>query len=229
MKISQLDPIYIKLVVKTSLATVFGGLAVPIHIWPAAAIFAVCGAGVAPLHTDTFVVHMAMLSCAANLTPHSPMFRAIIVAMLSILVTACGIKPRAPTENALVQRGYSAMDQWLDATAKKSMRRAGITGLSVAVTDADGVVLQRHYGFADKANAVPVSNETRFRAGSVSKPFTSIAVHQLAEQGLLDRDAPLQTIIPDFSIRSRHGGVDQITLRNILSHHAGFPSDADVV
>ena len=153
------------------------------------------------------------------------MHRAIIVAMLSTLLMACGIKPRPPAESALVQRGYAAMDQWLDAAVKKSKRRAGITGLSVAVTDVDGVVLQRHYGFADKASAVPVANETRFRAGSVSKPFTSIAVHQLAEQALLDLDAPLQTIIPGFSIRSRHGGVDQITLRNILSHHAGLPSD----
>jgi CubicO group peptidase (beta-lactamase class C family) len=145
--------------------------------------------------------------------------------MLSTLFAICGFHPRQPSESDLVLQGYTALDQWLNAAVKKSMHQAGVTGMGVAVINTDGVILQRGYGFADKANKVSVGENTRFRAGSVSKPFTSIAVHQLAEEGLLDLDAPLQSFIPDFSIKSRHGDTAEITLRHILSHHAGLPSD----
>ena len=48
---------------------------------------------------------------------------------------------------------------------------------------------------------------------------------QLAEQGKLDIDRPLQTYLPEFSVRSRFTGSGPITIRGLLTHHSGLPSN----
>ena len=45
-------------------------------------------------------------------------------------------------------------------------------------------------GFADNASTTPITEDTVFRVGSVTKLFTAIAVMQLVEQGRVDLDAP---------------------------------------
>jgi len=48
--------------------------------------------------------------------------------------------------------------------------------------------------------------------GSISKLFTATAAMQLAEQGKLDIDRPLQTYLPEFSIKTRFPDAGPITL-----------------
>lgn len=64
-----------------------------------------------------------------------------------------------------------------------------------------------------------------YRIGSVSKLFTTISALQLVEQGRLELDRPLQQYVPDFSLRTRFGTAPSPTLRNIMTHHSGIPSD----
>src|SRR5690606_10125653 len=58
-----------------------------------------------------------------------------------------------------------------------------------------------------------------FRVASVSKTFTATAVMQLVEQGELDLDADVSEYL-DFELN--RGYDDDITLRHLLSHTAGF-------
>lgn len=51
---------------------------------------------------------------------------------------------------------------------------------------------------ADPATGTPADADTLYRVGSVSKLFTDIAIMQQVEQGKLDIDAPVTTILPDF-------------------------------
>jgi len=46
---------------------------------------------------------------------------------------------------------------------------------------------------------------------------------QLAEQGKMNIDSPLQQYLPEFSIKSRVGPIAGITPRNIMTHHSGLP------
>jgi len=65
-----------------------------------------------------------------------------------------------------------------------------------------------------------------YRAGSLAKPLTTVAVMQRAERGALDVDQPLAGYLPAFSIRSRFDiTAEPITVRSVLSHHAGLPTD----
>jgi CubicO group peptidase (beta-lactamase class C family) len=60
--------------------------------------------------------------------------------------------------------------------------------------------------------------------GSISKLFTSTAAMQLAQQGQLDIDAPVQTALPGFRVQSPVGQ-PAITPRLLMTHHAGLTRD----
>ena len=104
------------------------------------------------------------------------------------------------------------------------MKRHGFTGPSVAYVDDRRVVWSEGFGLADEARGVEATAATLYRAGSVSKLFTALAVMQLAERGRLDLDAPITDSVPTFDPRTRFGSIDGITLRTILSHHSGIPN-----
>lgn len=149
--------------------------------------------------------------------------RWIGVAALVLLLTHCATTPKRP-EN-LAQDDYSFTKEYITWLIKKEMEQRKVTGLSIALVDDQRVVWAEGFGFADKSNKVPATPETIYRTGSISKLFTATAAMQLVEQGKLDIDKPLQTYLPDFSIKSRFPNVCPITPRNIMTHHSGLPSD----
>jgi len=142
--------------------------------------------------------------------------------LVTSLLSGCASLQPPPTES-LVNDDYSLVKNYMSQYIPKAMKRAKMTGLSVALVDADKIVWSEGFGYADKAAKQPATAQTLYRAGSVSKLFTAIGIMQLVEQGRIDIDQPLQTYVPEFSINSRFGSIDEITLRNTLSHHSGIP------
>jgi CubicO group peptidase (beta-lactamase class C family) len=103
-----------------------------------------------------------------------------------------------------------------------------IVGAIVAVVRDGEVLLTRGYGWADRAERVPVDPErTLFRIGSVSKLFTWTAVMQLVEQGKLDLDADVETYV-DFELGAGNLPRDAppITMRHLMTHTPGFEDRA---
>jgi len=149
----------------------------------------------------------------------------VILPMVALLLNACGTSSVFPTPERLQQDGYAEIGRWLDRDMPGRIKRSGITGIAITLVDGADIVVQREYGFADKASGRRVTADTLFRAGSVTKSFTSVGVMQMVEQGKLALDAPLRDAIPEFSIQSHRGNDDDVTLRKVLSHHAGLPSD----
>jgi CubicO group peptidase (beta-lactamase class C family) len=65
--------------------------------------------------------------------------------------------------------------------------------------------------------SVPNKPDTKFHLGSITKQFTSMAVMQLSEKGLLDVKDPLSKYIPDYPNGSK------ITIHQLLTHTSGIP------
>ena len=94
-------------------------------------------------------------------------------------------------------------------------------GLAVAVVrdgTLDGFIGQ---GVADVDSNIPITADTVFRIGSITKTFTAVAVMQLWEQGLIDLDAPAEDYLRTFRLVPRPG-VSMPTLRHLLTHTAGL-------
>lgn len=97
------------------------------------------------------------------------------------------------------------------------MAKESIPGVGVAIALRGEVVFANGYGMADLENFVPAKASTMFRLGSISKPITAVAAMQLAEEGKLDLDAPVQKYVPDFPVKQA-----PITVRQLLGHLGGI-------
>lgn len=99
-----------------------------------------------------------------------------------------------------------------------------VPGGTVIVVDRDGTVGQFAFGMADVIAGTVTTLEHKFEIGSISKTFTSLLVHSLVDDGLIDLDEPVSTYLPWFI-----GGVpsDPMTSRHLLSHTAGLVLGSD--
>jgi CubicO group peptidase (beta-lactamase class C family) len=91
-------------------------------------------------------------------------------------------------------------------------------GAALAVYHRGRLVIDLVAGLADTQRGVPVSPNTLFALRSAGKPFASVAVLQLVEQGRLDLEAPVAAYWPRFA---RHGK-GAVTVRDVLTHRGGF-------
>ena len=129
--------------------------------------------------------------------------------------------PPAPSANASGAVLTKAdADAWLDGFMPYALARGDVAGAVIVIVKDGQVVTQRGFGYADVAKRKPVDPATTlFRPGSTSKLYTWTAVMQLVEAGKLNLDADVNQYL-DFKIPPFQG--KPITLRNIMTHTAGF-------
>jgi len=139
-----------------------------------------------------------------------------------------GAQPAGKKEKRSAADGagpYAEAVREIERLVATEMEQQGIVGLSIALVDGERIVWADGFGWADRDRRVPATAETVYRMGSVSKVFTGTAVMQLVDQGLIDIDAPIADVLPEFNLRERFAGDPPITARNLMTHHAGVPSD----
>jgi CubicO group peptidase (beta-lactamase class C family) len=112
----------------------------------------------------------------------------------------------------------------LTRSIPRTMARQDIPGLSIALVQHGAVVWMEGFGFTDRERRTAVRSDTQFSVGSISKSFTTLGVLRAVEQGKLSLDEPLQTYLSWFTVRGELGrsAASKITLRHLLSHHAGL-------
>lgn len=110
-----------------------------------------------------------------------------------------------------------------DFTLAERMAYYHVNGVSIAVINNFRVDWARGYGWADKNRQQPVTVNTVFQAGSVSKTVNAIALMQLVQEGKLQLDQDINALLKtwQFPYDSVSQGV-KITLRHLLSHRAGL-------
>jgi CubicO group peptidase (beta-lactamase class C family) len=103
-----------------------------------------------------------------------------------------------------------AMDEWK------------IPGLAITVVQNGEVALLRAYGLRDVEAGLPVTTDTQFLIGSVTKSFTATGLALLVDEGRMDWKKPVRDYIPEFRL---HDAVatDRVTVRDLLCHHSGLP------
>ena len=145
--------------------------------------------------------------------------------ILALFGSACSISPKAPATQSFLSGDYSPVIDYLKEYLPVQVNKHKFTGLSVALVDDQKIVWSEGFGFADKAGDRRATRSTAYRAGSVSKLFTAMAIMKLHEEQKVDLDASIKASVPEFDLKTRFGSIDGITLRNILSHHAGIPGN----
>jgi CubicO group peptidase (beta-lactamase class C family) len=114
--------------------------------------------------------------------------------------------------------GAAAVDEFIRA----EMAASSIPGAAVAITRGDEVLFVRGYGHDWRG--APVTGGTPFRVASLSKSFTSLAVLQLADAGLLSLDDRVVQHLPEFRLADPRGA--GITVRQLLDQTSGLADQA---
>ncbi|WP_067497235.1 serine hydrolase [Actinoplanes sp. TFC3] len=108
----------------------------------------------------------------------------------------------------------AAAQRHLERAARRAQSDGRIPALSVALHRADRGLWT--FTLGDSGNAAhPLSADSRFRIGSVTKTFTAVLVMQARDEGLLDLDDPVSAHLDVPA----HGDA---TLRRLLSHTSGY-------
>jgi CubicO group peptidase (beta-lactamase class C family) len=139
--------------------------------------------------------------------------RTNLAVMLSILIA--GI-----SELSIAQPVPDTLSKKIDAYIAGIMKQFPIPGLAIGIVKGDQVLYQHGYGIAN-SNGDPVTPQTYFTLESVTKTFTSLAIHQLARAGKIYLDAPVQTYIPEFRLADQQTSM-KITVRYLFEHRSGI-------
>ena len=142
--------------------------------------------------------------------------RALLAALVLILTGTVLVGPAQGAQGP--NPDLAAIDAFVEA----QMDRHRIPGLALAITKGDRIVHLQGYGSAGDGR--PVTPQTPFHIGSISKSFTALAVMQLVEQGEVDLDAPVRAYLPWFQVADE-GASQAITVRHLLHQTSGLAEE----
>src|SRR5512135_276408 len=128
-----------------------------------------------------------------------------------------------PKTGSTDQALSEANDLEMRARVEEILNRHPAVGLAVGVVRGGSLAFFYGHGMADIASDTPVTEDTVFRIGSLTKTFTAIAVMQLWEQGLLDLDAPASDYLRAYKLVPAKVTHRPATVRHLLTYTAGLP------
>ncbi len=144
------------------------------------------------------------------------------VCLLVSILLITGFAIPAAADSSSTQIDTTAIDNYINTT----MKTEHIPGLSLAIVKGDQIVYMQGYGKADNSGR-PVTPQTPFILGSVSKSFTGLAIAQLVESGKIEMDAPVQRYLPWFTLADPNAA-KQITISDLLAHISGLSTQSGV-
>jgi D-alanyl-D-alanine carboxypeptidase len=105
----------------------------------------------------------------------------------------------------------------IDAYLEEQVKQSGIVGMSVALVRDGKAVLVKGYGHRSLEPRQPVTTNTLFAIGSVTKQFACACILLLAEDGKLSVQDKVAKYYPGLT------RADEITLLDLMQHVSGYP------
>jgi CubicO group peptidase (beta-lactamase class C family) len=111
----------------------------------------------------------------------------------------------------------------LQAFLSESIEKHGVPGASIGLLH-EGAITVAAAGVLNLETGVPVTRDSMFQIGSITKVFTATLVMKLVDDGKLELDRPIVCYLPEFALASVADG-QSITARQLLTHTSGIPGD----
>jgi CubicO group peptidase (beta-lactamase class C family) len=143
------------------------------------------------------------------------------ICFAAILIAACGARPAG-------QAPAAATDPWPKTVAdfrtavQTVLSETGVPGAGLALVRLNGVEWAGGVGLADRENNLPVTADTHFRVGSISKSFVAAAIVQMYLDDEIDLDTPVAELDSEIRIDNAWEPTDPVRVIHLLQHTAGF-------
>src|SRR5215217_2564606 len=103
------------------------------------------------------------------------------------------------------------------------MKRLQVPGVAIGIWQG-GEEYAEGFGVTSLEHPLPVTADTLFQTGSISKTFTGTLLMMLVEQGKVDLNAPVRKYIKDFKVKDKNVS-EKVTVRHLLTHMGGWVGD----
>ena len=116
----------------------------------------------------------------------------------------------------------------LTAVIEKTLRRiteeAGLVGGAISVVKGGEIIYTHDYGYADRENEIPFTQDTLCDIASTSKAWTTMLAAKAIDEGLIAGwDTPIKQYIPEFEMYEKYAG-ENLTIRDMVTHRTGVPA-----
>lgn len=144
----------------------------------------------------------------------------ILTGLLGITLSICAHAQTSQKTPDYTPLDPLLLEAFLNGAINTAMQDHHLPGLTISVVQDGKLIFTKGYGLARTNPAQEViADQTLFRIGSISKTFTFSAVMQLVEQGKLDLDANIETLMGDVQVEDIYR---PLTMVDLMTHSAGY-------
>ena len=148
----------------------------------------------------------------------------VLAATLALtMILPTGAKAFSDSKTTVVSNAEVASQELKKIAAEKAAlltKSHGTTSVQYALIDNGKLTLSGQAGKNDMEGEQPLTKDTLYGIGSVSKMYATAAVMKLVDEGKVDLDAPVVNYVPDFKMKD--GRYKRITPRMLLNHSSGL-------
>ncbi|MEH7534888.1 serine hydrolase [Bacillus toyonensis] len=148
----------------------------------------------------------------------------VLAATLALtMILPTGAKAFSDSKTTVVSNAEVASQELKKIATEKAAlltKSHGTTSVQYALIDNGKLTLSGQAGKNDMEGEQPLTKDTLYGIGSVSKMYATAAVMKLVDEGKVDLDAPVVNYVPDFKMKD--GRYKRITPRMLLNHSSGM-------
>lgn len=147
-----------------------------------------------------------------------------LAGMAALTLNSAGLAQSQPAEFTTGLRDRYAVGGEIERhTLADRMAAHNVPGVAIAIIEEGEIIYSAGFGTRQAGADMPVTANTVFSAGSVSKIAAASMILSLQADGRIDIDQPVSRYLTGWALADQpEYDEDQVTLRTILSHTAGF-------
>ena len=143
-------------------------------------------------------------------------------AFLPPLIAVCLLPPCVLPGHAQITKAHPALDGFR-TQFEAVLKQHGVVGGGFALVRDQAQMQSIAFGEARADSQQRINDATSYNWASITKTMTAIAILQLRDRGKLSLDDPAVRYVPELrEVHDSFGSIDAITIRQLLTHSAGF-------
>lgn len=127
-------------------------------------------------------------------------------------------------EKTLSQTAIQSIESWLDTRIEEAISTHHTPGFNIGIIANGRLLIQKSYGVMNVASGNKTKENTRYQVASITKTFVAALAAKLVASNKVNLDTPINQYLPDVTFHPSIN-LDKMTLRNLLTHHSGLPSN----
>ncbi len=146
---------------------------------------------------------------------------------MAIFLLVFLICPIAPLSQEKPKIDYAPAFRIIETWIEAQIDYEKLPGISAAYIEDQEIAWIKGYGMSDVEKALKAGPHTIYSICSISKLFTSVAVMQLRDAGMLSLEDRIEDLLPWFNLEQKWKDSGPITVRSLLTHSSGLPRESE--